>query len=81
MTICRIWPLIKIESPEPLPFLDLQSISPNLLGQTVLVLGNPVGYESSVSAGILSAKDRTLNDWGSDDGGSFADGRSDQPRQ
>jgi len=26
-----------------------------------LVLGNPVGYESSVSAGILSAKDRTLN--------------------
>lgn len=52
--------LIKIESPEPLPFLDLQSISPNLLGQTVLVLGNPVGYESSVSAGILSAKDRTL---------------------
>jgi serine protease Do len=38
----------------------LEKISPNLLGQTVLVLGNPIGYESSVSAGILSAKDRTL---------------------
>ena len=52
--------LIKIESPESLPFLSLEKLSPNLLGQTVLVLGNPVGYESSVSAGILSAKDRTL---------------------
>ena len=52
--------LIKIESPEPLPYLNLETLSPNLLGQTVLVLGNPVGYESSVSAGILSAKDRTL---------------------
>jgi len=38
----------------------MEKLSPNLLGQTVLVLGNPVGYESSVSAGILSAKDRTL---------------------
>jgi S1-C subfamily serine protease len=52
--------LIKVESSEPLPYLDLEKISPNLLGQTVLVLGNPIGYESSVSAGILSAKDRTL---------------------
>ena len=52
--------LIKVESPEPLPYLSLDRLSPNLLGQTVLVLGNPVGYESSVSAGILSAKDRTL---------------------
>jgi len=52
--------LIKVESPDPLPYLSLDKLSPNLLGQTVLVLGNPVGYESSVSAGILSAKDRTL---------------------
>lgn len=52
--------LIKIDSAEPLPYLSLEKLSPNLLGQTVLVLGNPVGYESSVSAGILSAKDRTL---------------------
>ncbi len=52
--------LIKIESPEPLPFIDLDDLSPNLLGQTVLVLGNPLGYGSSVSRGILSAKDRTV---------------------
>jgi S1-C subfamily serine protease len=52
--------LIKVDAKEPLPFLNLEKLSPNLLGQTVLVLGNPVGYENSVSAGILSAKDRTL---------------------
>ena len=52
--------LIKVEAKEPLPFLSLDKLSPNMLGQTVLVLGNPVGYENSVSAGILSAKDRTL---------------------
>ena len=52
--------LIKVDAKEPLPFLNLEKLSPNMLGQTVLVLGNPVGYENSVSAGILSAKDRTL---------------------
>jgi len=52
--------LLKVNTKEPLPFLSLEKLSPNLLGQTVLVLGNPIGYENSVSAGILSAKDRTL---------------------
>jgi S1-C subfamily serine protease len=35
--------LIKVKAKEPLPFLSLEKLSPNLLGQTVLVLGNPVG--------------------------------------
>jgi serine protease Do len=52
---------IKIESPAPLPFINLDDLSPNLLGQTVLVLGNPLGYGSSVSRGILSAKGRTIS--------------------
>ncbi|MFZ5807567.1 MAG: trypsin-like peptidase domain-containing protein [Verrucomicrobiota bacterium] len=52
--------LIKIDRPEPFPFYDVSKLSPNLLGQTVIAIGNPVGYESSVSRGILSAKDRTL---------------------
>ena len=30
--------LIKIESKEPLPYLSLETLSPNLLGQTVLVV-------------------------------------------
>lgn len=52
--------LIKIDSPRKFPFLSLAKLSPNMLGQTVIAIGNPVGYESSVSSGILSAKDRTL---------------------
>ena len=51
---------IKIESKEPLAHIRLDDLSPNHLGQTVLVLGNPLGYGSSVSRGILSAKNRTV---------------------
>ena len=51
---------LKIESKEALPFIDLGDLSPNLLGQTVLVLGNPLGYGSSVARGILSARNRTV---------------------
>lgn len=52
--------LIKIERPQPFPYNDLAHISPNLLGETVIAIGNPVGYQSSVSQGILSAKDRSI---------------------
>jgi serine protease Do len=55
--------LIKIESKDrskPFSFINLQNASPNLLGQTVLALGNPLGYNSSVSRGILSANDREI---------------------
>ena len=52
--------LIKIDSPKPLPCIDLRDLSPNLLGQTVLELGNPLGYGSSVSRGILSATNRSV---------------------
>jgi serine protease Do len=51
---------LKIDAKEPLPFIDLGTLSPNHLGQTVLVLGNPLGYGSSVARGILSAKNRTV---------------------
>ncbi len=42
------------------PFINLNNVSPSLLGQTVLVLGNPLGYNSSVARGILSARDREI---------------------
>jgi serine protease Do len=53
--------LLKIESKTPLPFISLKDISPNLLGQTLLVVGNPLGYGHSVARGILSATNRTLS--------------------
>ena len=56
--------LIKIEGATPFPFISLNDLSPNLLGQTVLALGNPLGYGASVSRGILSAlhRDMTVED-------------------
>jgi S1-C subfamily serine protease len=52
--------LIKINVPEELPYLNLEPLSKNLLGQTAIALGNPVGFQNSVSKGILSARDRTI---------------------
>ena len=56
--------LIKIEAKADFPFIDLNNISPNLLGQTVLVVGNALGYGSSISRGILSGtkRDITIDD-------------------
>jgi serine protease Do len=51
---------LKIDPPQPVPYINLSDISPNLLGETVLVLGNPLGYGSSVARGILSAKNRSV---------------------
>lgn len=52
--------LIKIESDKPLPFISLDALSENLLGQTVLAIGNPLGYGIAVSRGILSANHRSI---------------------
>jgi len=52
---------IKIDSKDSFPFINLDNISPNLLGQTVLVVGNAVGYGSSISRGVLSATKRDIN--------------------
>ena len=52
--------LLKIEGEGPFPNLPLGEPSPNHLGQTVLVVGNPMGYGHSVARGILSAANRTL---------------------
>ena len=51
---------IKIDSDKPLPFVNLHDISPNLLGQTVIVVGNALGYGSSISRGVLSGVKRDI---------------------
>ncbi len=40
------------------PYFDLSYVSPNRLGETVVAMGSPAGYQSSASHGILSAKGR-----------------------
>ena len=51
---------IKIDAQTDFPFINLDNISPNLLGETVIVVGNAVGYGSSISRGILSAVKRNI---------------------
>ncbi|HZS18010.1 MAG TPA: trypsin-like peptidase domain-containing protein [Candidatus Udaeobacter sp.] len=51
---------IKIDAKTEFPFISLDNISPNLLGQTVIVVGNAVGYGSSISRGVLSATKRDI---------------------
>src|SRR5438128_12615239 len=55
---------IKIDANRPFPFINLDNISPNLLGETVIVVANAVGYGSSISRGVLSAtkRDITIDD-------------------
>ncbi len=51
---------IKIDAKTAFPFVSLDDISPNILGQTVIVVGNAVGYGSSISRGVLSAVNRNI---------------------
>jgi len=53
--------LLKIEDKTvQFPYFDLTYTSPNLLGETVVALGSPAGYQNSVSHGILSAQHRSF---------------------
>src|SRR5213082_457365 len=51
---------IKIDAQTDFAFINLDNISPNLLGETVMVVGNAVGYGSSISRGVLSAAKRNI---------------------
>jgi S1-C subfamily serine protease len=53
--------LLKVEDQTAqFPYFDLTYVSPNLLGETVVAMGSPAGYQSSASHGILSAKGRNF---------------------
>ncbi|MFO1207749.1 MAG: Do family serine endopeptidase [Amaricoccus sp.] len=52
--------LLKVESKEPLPFVKFGDSDHVRVGDWVLAIGNPLGQGFSVSAGIVSARNRTL---------------------
>ncbi len=52
--------LLKIETDEALKFLTFGDSDRLLLGEWVLAVGNPYGLNSTVTAGIVSAKGRSL---------------------
>ena len=52
--------LLKVESPEPLPFVAFGDSDSMRVGDWVVAMGNPLGQGFSVSAGIVSARGREL---------------------
>jgi serine protease Do len=52
--------VLKIEPPEPLEPLHLGTTRDLMVGETVIAIGNPLGYQHTVTAGVVSAIDRDL---------------------
>tara|TARA_X000000950_G_C13847632_1_gene633114 strand:- start:278 stop:1666 length:1389 start_codon:yes stop_codon:yes gene_type:complete len=54
--------VLKIKSDESLPFIPFGDSEVARIGEWVLAVGNPFNLNSTVTAGIISAKSRDLND-------------------
>lgn len=52
--------LLKVESDEPMPFVRFGDSDVARVGDWVMAMGNPLGQGFSVSAGIISARNRAL---------------------
>ena len=53
--------LLKVNPPAPLPFVNFANSDASRVGDWVLAIGNPFGLGGSVSAGIISARNRDIN--------------------
>ncbi|MEM1075135.1 MAG: Do family serine endopeptidase [Pseudomonadota bacterium] len=53
--------LLKVESDDPLPFVEFGNSDDARVGDWVIAMGNPLGQGFSVSAGIVSARKRELS--------------------
>ncbi len=53
--------LLKVESDEPLPFVQFADSDVARVGDWVMAVGNPLGQGFSVSTGIVSARNRALS--------------------
>jgi serine protease Do len=53
--------VLKVESDEPLPFVRFGDSDVMRVGDWVMAMGNPLGQGFSVSAGIVSARNRALS--------------------
>ncbi len=53
--------LVSITTPENVPVAKLGDSDDMWVGDWVLAIGNPLGFESTVTAGIISAKGRNAN--------------------
>ena len=52
--------VLKIKADKSFPAIILGQSNDLMIGETVIAIGNPLGYHHTVTAGIISATDRTL---------------------
>lgn len=52
--------VLKIDADRPLQPLRLGRSSDLMIGETVIAIGNPLGYQHTVTSGVVSAVDRTI---------------------
>jgi len=52
--------VLKIESTDPFPSIQMGTSSDLMIGETVIAMGNPFGFQNSVSVGVLSATERSV---------------------
>lgn len=59
--------VLKIESRDAFPFVSFGSSEESEVGEWVIAIGNPLGYSGSVTAGIISARNRNISAGNYDD--------------
>ena len=52
--------VLHIQSPDPLPSIDMGDSSDLLIGETVIAIGNPFGFSNTVTTGVISAVNRSF---------------------
>ncbi len=52
--------VVKIDAPEPLPYIGFADSDDLYIGETAIALGNPLGLEHTVTVGVVSAKNRSI---------------------
>lgn len=59
--------VLKIDSGDALPFVSFGNSDASEVGEWVIAIGNPLGYSGSVTAGIISARNRDISAGNYDD--------------
>jgi len=52
--------VVKVDNPQPLPVVEMGNSSALQVGQTAIAIGNPFGLGSTVTVGVVSALNRSI---------------------